>query len=142
MRNAVETQVIADRRAAQVRGTQTLVDQMGWMLRRPGIVAIEVGWRWIFGVPFLWVCWTRLQHVLTLLTLEDSGLRNIDVQNPWIAAAQLSRAFAKYEPLVAHELKWLAPIAALVWIVVSGMGRLVCCVLSDGAAAVGFVRFQ
>jgi hypothetical protein len=123
MRNAVEAQVIADRRAAQVRGTQTLVDQMGWMLRRPGILAVEVAWRWLFGVPFLMVCWARLQHVLSVLTLEDSGLRNIDVQNPWIAAAQLSRAFAKYEPLIAHELKWLVPIAALAWIVVSGLGR-------------------
>ncbi|WP_348262222.1 hypothetical protein P8935_20755 [Telmatobacter sp. DSM 110680] len=115
--------MIADRRAAQVRGTQTLVDQMGWMLRRPEIVAIEVGWRWLFGVPFLLVCWARLQHVLGLLTLEDSGLHNIDVQNPWIAAAQLSRAFARYEPLIAHELKWLVPIAALAWIVISGLGR-------------------
>jgi hypothetical protein len=123
MRNAVDAQVIADRRAAQVRGTQTLVDQMGWMLRRPGILAIEVGWRWLFGVPFLLVCWARLQHVLSIFSLEESGLRNIDVQNPWIAAAQLSRAFAKCEPLVAHELKWLAPIAALAWIVLSGLGR-------------------
>jgi hypothetical protein len=123
MRNAVETQAIAERRAAQVRGTQTLVDQMGWMLRRPGIVAVEVGWRWLFGVPFLLVCWARLHHVLSILTLEESGLRNLDVQNPWIAAAQLSRAFAKYEPLIAHELKWLAPIAVLAWIVVSAIGR-------------------
>lgn len=123
MRNAVEAQVIADRRAAQVRGTQTLVDQMGWMLRRPGIVAIEVGWRWLFGVPFLLVCGARLQHVLSILSLEESGLRSIDVQNPWIAAAQLSRAFAKYEPLVVRELMWLLPIGALAWIVVSGMGR-------------------
>lgn len=125
MRNAVEAQAIADRRAVQVRGTQTLVDQMGWMLRRPGIVAVEVGWRWLFGVPFLLMCRARLQHVLAVLTLEESGLRNIDVQNPWIAAAQLSRAFAKYEPLIAHELEWLAPVAALVWIVVSGLGRSV-----------------
>ena len=123
MRNAIQAQVIADRRAAQVRGTQTLVDQMGWMLRRPGIVTVEVGWRWFFGVPFLLVCWTRLQHVLSVLTLEDSGLHNIDVQNPWIAAAQLSRAFAKYEPIIAHELKWLAPVATVVWILVSGLGR-------------------
>ena len=71
-------EVIADRRAAQVRGTQTLVDQMGWMLRRPAIVAVEVGWRWLFGVPFLLVCWSRLQHVFTVLTAEESGLSSID----------------------------------------------------------------
>ena len=123
MRNEVETQAIAERRAAQVRGTQTLVDQMGWMLRRPGTVALEVAWRWLFGVPFLMLCWSRLQHMLSLLTLDDSGLRNLDVQNPWIAAAQLKRAFALYEPHIAHELKCLAPVGVLAWIVLSGMGR-------------------
>jgi hypothetical protein len=115
--------VIADRRAAQVRGTQTLVNQMAWMLRHPAIVAIEVGWRWLFGIPFLLVCWSRLQHVFTVLTPEDAGLNNIDAQNPWIAAGQLSRALAKYEPLVAHELRWIVPVSMLVWIVISGLGR-------------------
>jgi hypothetical protein len=123
MRNAVDAQVIADRRAAQVRGTQTLVDQMGWMLRRPSIVAIEVGWRWLFGVPFLLACQSRLQHVFARLSPEDAGLSNIDAQNPWIAAEQLSRALAKYAPLVAHELRWLVPIAVIAWIVISSFGR-------------------
>lgn len=115
--------VIADRRAAQVRGTQTLVDQMGWMLRHPAIVAVEVGWRWLFGVPFLLVCWSRLQYVLTQLSPEEAGLSNIDAQNPWVAAGQLSRALAKYAPLVAHEMRWLVPIAAGAWIVISSLGR-------------------
>jgi hypothetical protein len=123
MRDVVGAQVIAERRAAQVRGTQTLVDQMGWMLRRPSIVAIEVGWRWLFGVPFLLACRSRLQHVFARLSPEDAGLSNIDAQNPWIAAGQLSRALAKYEPLVAHELRWLAPIAVVAWIVISSLGR-------------------
>jgi hypothetical protein len=123
MRDAVGAQVIADRRAAQVRGAQTLVDQMGWMIRRPAIAAVEVGWRWLFGVPFLLACWARLQHVFAQLSPEDAGLNNIDVQNPWIAAGQLSLAFAKYEPLIAHELRWLAPVAVLAWIVISSFGR-------------------
>ena len=123
MRDAVGARVIADRRAAQVRGTQTLVDQMGWMIRRPAIVAVEVLWRWLFGVPFLIACWMRLQHVFAQLSPEAAGLSNIDAQNPWIAAGQLSRALAKYEPLVAHELRWLAPIAVLAWIVISSFGR-------------------
>jgi hypothetical protein len=96
---------------------------MGWMLRHPGILAMEVGWRWLFGIPFLLVCRDRLQHVLTLLTPEDSGLSNIDPSNPWLAAGQLSRALAQYAPLIAHELRWLVPVAALVWIVISGVGR-------------------
>jgi hypothetical protein len=96
---------------------------MGWMLRHPAVVAVEVGWRWLFGVPFLLLCSSRLQHVFAMLTPEDSGLSSIDPSNPWISAGQLSRAVTKYDPLIAHELRWLVPIAAVAWIVVSGLGR-------------------
>lgn len=115
--------MISGSRAEQIRGTQTLVDQMGWMLRHPGVVAAEVGWRWLFGVPFLMLCWIRTEHVFRLLTPQDSGLANLDPQNPWLAAGQLNRAWWQYEPLIAHELRWVAPIALGVWIVVSGAGR-------------------
>jgi hypothetical protein len=96
---------------------------MGWMLKHPLVVAAEVGWRWLFGVPFLLLCRSRLQHVFAVLTPEDSGLSGIDPSNPWIAAGQLSRAVTKYDPLIAHELRWLVPIAAAAWIMISGLGR-------------------
>jgi len=115
--------VISGSRAEQVRGTQTLVNQMGWMLRHPWVVAMEVGWRWLFGVPFLLICWTRWQHVLTTLTPEDSGFTNINPQNPWIAAGQLSRVWWQYQPLIVHELRWVVPIAAIAWLIVSACGR-------------------
>ena len=115
--------MITGSRAEQIRGTQTLVDQMGWIFQRPAIVAIEVGWRWLFGIPFLLVCWSRFQHIFTVLTPQDSGLSNIDPSNPWLAAGAFSRAVAQYVPLVAHELRWLAPVAVLVWIVISALGR-------------------
>ena len=96
---------------------------MGWMLRHPGVVAVEVAWRWLFGIPFLLVCFARLQHILAVLTPDRSGLSNLNAQNPWLAAGQLSRAWSQYEPLVRHEARWLAPLAAVVWIVISGLGR-------------------
>lgn len=115
--------MITGSHAEQVRGTQTLVDQMGWMLRHPAPVAVEVGWRWLFGIPFLLLCWNRLQQILVLLTPEDSGLSNVDFQNPWLGAAQLSRSLQKYAPLVGHELRWIVPGVALVWIFISAVGR-------------------
>jgi len=96
---------------------------MGWMLRHPAVVAVEVGWRWFFGIPFLLLCWSRLQHVLTVLTPEDSGLTNIHAQNPWIAAGELSRAWLQYQPLIAHEARLIVPVAALAWILISALGR-------------------
>lgn len=115
--------MITGSRAEQIRGTQTLVDQMGWMLRHPAVVVAEVGWRWLFGIPFLLVCRSRLDHILTVLTPEESGLSNIDPSNPWLAAGAFSRAVIKYDPLIAHELRWLLPVAAVAWIVISGLGR-------------------
>jgi hypothetical protein len=110
-------------RAEQVRGTQTLVSQMGWMLQHPTVVALEVGWRWLFGIPFLLACWSRLQHVLTILPPEASGLTSINAQNPWIAAGEFSRVWWQYQPLIVHELRSIAPLAALAWILVSAFGR-------------------
>ena len=112
-------------KAPPVRGTQKLVDQMGWVFHRPSITALEIAWRWLFGVPFLLVCWNRAQHILTVLPLEDAGLTSIDTQNPWIAATQLAEAWTHYEPLAANELRWIVPIAALAWVVISSVGRSV-----------------
>jgi hypothetical protein len=108
---------------ASIRGTQKLVDQMGWVFSRPAITALEIAWRWVFGVPFLLVCWNRARHVLAALPLETAGLTSIDTQNPWIAATQLGDAWTRYEPLVARELHWVAAIAALAWIAISSLGR-------------------
>lgn len=96
---------------------------MGWMLRHPAVVAVEVGWRWLFGIPFLLVCWSRLQHVLAVLTPEEAGLTNLNSQNPWAAVGQISRAWLQYQPMVAHELRLIVPFAALAWILISAFGR-------------------
>lgn len=106
-----------------VRGTQTLVDQMGWVFRRPSLTVFEVAWRWLFGVPFLAVCWRQVQQIAVAVPPESAGLTNLDSQNPWVAAAQLADIWARYQPHVAAVLLWLVPASALAWIVVSGMGR-------------------
>jgi hypothetical protein len=96
---------------------------MGWVFARPSLTLLEVGWRWVFGIPFLAVCWMQAQHIPAVLPLESTGLNAIDAQNPWVAAPQLSHAWALYQPPVAAALHWIAPRAALAWIVVSGLGR-------------------
>jgi hypothetical protein len=109
--------------AASLRGTQSLVGQMGWVFARPSLTMIEVGWRWFFGIPFLAVCWVQAQRILTALPPESAGLATLDPQNPWIATVQLSNAWALYQPHVAAVAHWLLPVAALGWAIVSGLGR-------------------
>lgn len=106
-----------------LRGTQSLVGQMGWVFARPSLTAIEVAWRWFFGVPFAAVCWVEARRVLAALPPESAGLSSLDPQNPWVAAAQLSNACALYQPHVIAVLRWLLPAAALAWAIVSGLGR-------------------
>ena len=109
--------------AAPLRGTQSLVGQMGWVFDRPLLTAIEVAWRWIFGVPFLAVCWVQMQGVLGKLELGASGLNAIDRQDPWVAAVQVGRVLGLYQPLCVAVLRWLLPVAGIGWVVVSGVGR-------------------
>jgi hypothetical protein len=109
--------------AAPLRGTQSLVGQMGWVFARPSLTLLEVVWRWVFGIPFLVACWVQARHILAVLPLDSSGVSTIDPQNPWVAATQVSNAWALYRPHVAGVLHWLAPTAALGWIAVSAVGR-------------------
>lgn len=109
--------------ARPVRGTQLLVEHMGEVFRRPSLLAIEVGWRWLFGIPFLLVCWQQARQLLAAYPLESSGLDSLDTQNPWIAATQVSNGLAFYQPHVLAILRGLLPAAAASWIVISGLGR-------------------
>jgi hypothetical protein len=108
---------------APLRGTQSLVGQMGWVFQRPSLTLIEVGWRWLVGVPLLLVCWMQAQRILAALPPESAGLATLDPQNPWVAAVQLSNASALYQPHVAAVLRWLLPVAALAWVIISGLGH-------------------
>jgi hypothetical protein len=106
-----------------VRGTQTLVDQMGWVFSRPYLVAMEIAWRWAVGIPLLFLCWRQARAVLAAIPLDSTGLTNLDAQNPWVAAVQLANAWERYEPHVLAVLLWLLPVAALAWTLASGVGR-------------------
>lgn len=111
------------RRAAPLRGTQSLVGYMGWVSDRPLLTALEVIWRWTFGIPLLLICWKQWQQILAAFPLESSGFNAIDAQNPWVAIVQLTNVWTFYQPHVLVVLRWLLPVAALAWVAISGIGR-------------------
>ncbi|HUV68445.1 MAG TPA: hypothetical protein VMW15_02200 [Terracidiphilus sp.] len=106
-----------------VRGTQSLVGSMSWVMKRPSITLIEICWRWIFAIPLLEVCWKQWLQILAAYPLEASGFNSLDSRNPWVAVVQLANVMAYYEPHVLAVLRWLVPSAALAWVVISGLGR-------------------
>jgi hypothetical protein len=107
----------------RLRGTQSAVGQMGWVFARPSLTAVEVAWRWLFGAPLLLACWIQTQQILAALPPEAAGLNNLDPQNPWVAVVRLADAWTLYQPHISAVMCWLAPVAALAWVVVSGLGR-------------------
>jgi hypothetical protein len=108
---------------APLRGTQSLVGQMGWVLGRPWLLVAEISWRWIFGIPFLAACWVEAQRILSALPPAAAGLNGIDPQNPWMAAGEIAHSWALYQPHVRAVLLGMAPGFALGWVVISGLGR-------------------
>jgi hypothetical protein len=114
------TQTHAD---TPVRGTQLLVEHISDAFRRPSLLVIEIGWRWLFGIPFLLICRRQMQQILAAHSLEASGWNLVSLQNPWISSVQLTNVFAYFQQPVLAVLHWLLPAAAFVWVVVSGFGR-------------------
>jgi hypothetical protein len=111
------------RGSVPLRGTQSLVGQMGWVSSRPTLTALEIAWRWAFGIPFLLVCWRQWLLILAKHPLDASGFTTLDKQNPWIATVQLANVWSYYQPPVFAVLRWLVPAAALAWVIISGLGR-------------------
>ena len=109
--------------AAPVRGTQSMVIQMGWVFKRPWLSLIEIGWRWLAGIPLLVVLWIEMGRVLAAYPPDMAGITGLSMQNPWSDAVQLAQAFGFYEPHVLAILRWLLPLAIAGWSVISGVGR-------------------
>ena len=82
--------------AKPIRGTQTLVDQMSWVWGRPSLVAIEIGWRWLFGVPLLVVIARELGKIFKTLPPREYGLTTLDGKDPWLIAARIGEAWKVY----------------------------------------------
>ena len=121
---------------APVRGTQTFVGTLSECWRRPGVTALEVGWRWGFGVPALaLVLWQVRKALLAATdgTLDpgrlglDSVLLNDPVgalsADPIAAARKFTTAWGAVWPGLERVAVWLVPLLVVGWVVVSCLGR-------------------
>lgn len=107
------------------RGTQSFVEILALVWRRPSLVGLELLWRWSFGIPLLVVLWFAGQHIwiATATNLEATGIFQFSIENPLQGAEQVSDAIDVLQAPVLHRAAWILPMAVLVWAVVSGIGR-------------------
>jgi hypothetical protein len=109
--------------AGTVRGTQSFVHTLSECWRRPSLTALEVLWRWAYGIPALLVLWHEGRKILQETPVDFAALRNMTVLDPMGSAATLAKAIEALLPPVLRVALWLAPLMVVVWVVVSSVGR-------------------
>ena len=108
-----------------VRGTQSFVHTLSECWRRPSLTALEVGWRWAFGIPTWLLLWKLVTRILAETPLNMPALRAMTVTNPLRASETLAEAMALLLPAISKVAVWLGPLLIFVWVIWSSLGRTV-----------------
>jgi hypothetical protein len=118
--------------AGTVRGTQSFVHTLSACWGRPSLTALEVLWRWAYGVPALLVLWYEGTKILRETPVDYAALKNMTVLDPMASAATMAKAMETLLPPVMRVALWLAPVMVVGWVVVSSVGRTVVLRRVDG----------
>lgn len=114
--------------AGEVRGTQSFVHVLAECWRRPSWTALEILWRWVFGIPVLLVLWREGSRIWQTAPVDRSGLESMTVTDPMGSALTLGKAMMVLLPVVWSVTLWLGPLLLACWVVLSSVGRtLVLC---------------
>ncbi len=134
---------------ANVRATQSFVHTLSSCRRRPALTAIEVAWRWVYGIPAVALIGWQLDKVLLAATGGTMDPARIGLDKPFLndpvgvfsaapmeAAAKISGAVGQLLPGLLAAAHWLLPLLVAAWIVVSAVGRTLLLRRADGALRV------
>src|SRR5579875_671392 len=96
-----------------VRGTQSFVGVMAAVWKRPSLTALEIAWRWLFGVIAAASVWVFAHDAVMLWALK---LQDVE------ALLMRGRLVARGTADVRSYL-WLLLAAIVLWAVFAGLGR-------------------
>jgi hypothetical protein len=112
----------------QQRATQGFVENLSWVRARPSLTAIEVAWRWVFGIPALLLIYREAVKVLAAVPWQATGVEDVTVNqlltDPMKASTTIAAFAQVIGPGVYRSALWLAPLLLVVWGIVSGLGRM------------------
>ena len=89
-----------------IRGTQSFVYTLSTCWRRPSLTALEVLWRWTFGIPALALIYFEATRILNQTPIDTAALTRISLFDPLAAAATLSAAAASLLPPALRVAAW------------------------------------
>ncbi len=107
------------------RAKATFAGVMAECLHRPGMLARELAWRWLYGIPALAAVAFACYHIYRVAsgTLAAAGADQISLDRPWQSAATVSVVAQVLRPLVIEIVIWLLPLLGLGWAIAAGVGR-------------------
>jgi hypothetical protein len=93
--------------------------------RRPSLLFMELAWRWLFGLPMLLILALQTAHIYAIVSrqLTAIGMDQFSIVDPMQAAVIAANIYAILAPPIVHLIVWLVPAAAIVWAIVSAIGR-------------------
>lgn len=108
-----------------IKGTQSFVHILSECWSRPSLLALEVLWRWLLGVPLLLLFAYEGMRVYAAVSsqLAAAGIDQFSIVDPMRTAEIASGIYAIIAPPIVRTALWLVPVAVLIWAVVSGIGR-------------------
>ena len=111
--------------AVPVRGTQSFVYTLSACWKRPSVTALEVAWRWMFGVPAVALVAREALRIWQETPVDVAALKQMSVLDPMTVATTLAQTAAVLVPPVWRVAEWLGPLLVVVWIVISSLGRTI-----------------
>ena len=111
--------------AQRTRGTQSFVHILAACWRRPSLLALELLWRWLFGIPLLAVLaltalriWTE-----TATQIRATGIFEFNLQFALNGALSIAETYQILRSPILHVSAWLLPLAIVAWSIAAGLGR-------------------
>jgi hypothetical protein len=106
-----------------VRGTQSFVYTLSACWGRPSLTALEVLWRWAFGIPALAVATYEALRIWNAAPVDTAALQRMTFFDPMGASVALGNAASVVLAPAERVAVWLLPALAVVWVIVSAIGR-------------------
>lgn len=111
--------------AGTVRGTQSFVHTLSECWGRPSLTALEVLWRWVYGIPVLLLLRYEAMRILAETPVDLAALQRISLVDPMGAAGTIAQTVGALLPSVLKLVVWLVPLLLAGWVVASSVGRTV-----------------
>lgn len=120
----------------EIRGTQSFVHTLSATWQRPSLTALEVAWRWAYGIPALALITREARQVLLVATSGTMDPATVGLDRTFVndpvgalsadpvgAVAKVVSALAQIMPGLWSKLIWMAPLLFIVWVIISSIGR-------------------